>query len=152
MYSASARLPPSIDEYVFAGFLRRKPVTMTKAVTAVLTWVGGFDIFYYYALQDERFDREHGLHSAVVLLGPSRSILIGKVLHAVTLLGLVVFGVGASHGTAYYAGVAVAAVLLAWEHSLVRPHDLSRLDAAFFTMNGIISVVLFLAALGDRTW
>ena len=122
--------------------------TLFILAVAVLTWVGGFDIFY--ALQDEEFDREHVLHSAVVLLGRERSILVGKVLHGGTIVGLVVFGVGVGLGVVYYCGVVVAAILLVWEHHLVRPTDLSRLDAAFFTMNGIISIVVFLAALGDR--
>ena len=122
--------------------------TLFILAVAVLTWAGGFDIFY--ALQDEEFDREHGLHSAVVLLGRERSILVGKVLHGVTIVGLVVFGVGVGLDVVYYCGVVVAAILLAWEHHLVRPTDLSRLDAAFFKMNGIISIVVFLAALGDR--
>lgn len=115
---------------------------------AVLTWVAGFDIFY--ALQDEDFDREHGLHSAVVLLGQRHSILLAKALHGMTLAGLVLFGLGAGLGLAYFLGVAAAAALLAWEHQLVHPDDLSRLDAAFFQMNGIISIVVFLATLGDR--
>ncbi len=122
--------------------------TLFVLAVAVLTWVGGFDIFY--ALQDEEFDREHGLHSAVVLLGRDRSILVGKVLHGVTIVGLVVFGIGVGLGMVYYGGVTVAAILLFWEHHLVRPTDLSRLDAAFFKMNGVISIVVFLGALGDR--
>ena len=115
---------------------------------SVLTWVAGFDIFY--ALQDEEFDRAAGLHSAVVLLGQRRSILIAKLLHGITLVGLVAFGLGASLGTLFYIAVAVAAGLLAWEHSLVRPGDTSKLDAAFFQMNGVISIVVFLGVLADR--
>jgi len=122
--------------------------TLVLLAGGVLTWVGGFDIFY--ALQDEQFDREHGLRSAVVRLGRSRSILLAKSLHGVTLLGLLAFGVGVGLGVWYYVGVAVAAALLVWEHQLVRPDDLSRLDAAFYTMNGIIAIVIFLGTLGDR--
>jgi 4-hydroxybenzoate polyprenyltransferase len=122
--------------------------TLVLVACAVLTWVSGFDIFY--ALQDERFDRQHGLRSAVVRLGRARSILVAKSLHGVTLIALLAFGVGAGMGVWYYAGVAAAAALLLWEHQLVRPDDLSRLDAAFFTMNGIISIVVFLGTLGDR--
>jgi len=121
--------------------------TLVVLAVAVLTWVGGFDIFY--ALQDEEFDRAHGLHSAVVLLGRERSILAGKLLHGVTIVGLVLFGIGVGLGVVYYCGVVVAAILLAWEHHLVRPTDLSRLDAAFFRMNGIISIVVLLGALGE---
>jgi 4-hydroxybenzoate polyprenyltransferase len=119
------------------------------AITAaVVTWVAGFDMFY--ALQDESFDREHGLRSAVVLLGKVRSIFTAKILHGITLLGLTAFGIGAGFGTVYYVGVALAAAILAWEHSLVRPGDLSRLNAAFFQMNGIMSLIVFAFALGDR--
>ncbi|MGD2136478.1 MAG: UbiA-like polyprenyltransferase, partial [Gemmatimonadales bacterium] len=122
--------------------------TLLPAALAVLTWVAGFDVFY--ALQDEAFDREHGLKSAVVLLGRRRAILGARLLHGVTLAGLVVFGAATPFGALYYAGVAAAAVILAYEHRLVRPDDLSRLDAAFFTMNGIMSIVVFGFALGDR--
>jgi 4-hydroxybenzoate polyprenyltransferase len=118
------------------------------AAVAVAAWVGGFDILY--ALQDEGFDREHGLRSAVVLLGKGGSMTIAKLLHLVTLVALAAFGIGAGFGPIYYVGVGVAGLTLAWEHSLVLPHDLSRLDAAFFRMNGILSVVVFVFALGDR--
>lgn len=121
---------------------------LPTAAVAVMSWVAGFDILY--ALQDEGFDREHGLRSAVVLLGKLGSIGVSKLLHVLALAALVVFGSGAGFGPVYYAGVAVAAGLLTWEHRLVLPNDLSRLDAAFFRMNGIISVVVFLFALGDR--
>ncbi len=119
--------------------------TITVAVTC---WVGGFDIFY--ALQDEDFDRAERLKSAVVRFGRARSILLAKALHAVTILGLVEFGVGAGFGWPYYAAVAVGAAVLAWEHRVVRPDDLSRLDAAFFRANGLMSIIVFLGALGDR--
>lgn len=122
--------------------------TLPVIALAVLTWVGGFDIFY--ALPDESFDREHGLKSAVVLLGQRQAILLAKLLHGVTVGALVGFGLGTPFGAVYYAGVVVAAVLLAWEHQLVRPGDLSRLDAAFFRLNGIVSIVVLLFALGDR--
>jgi 4-hydroxybenzoate polyprenyltransferase len=115
---------------------------------AVMTWVAGFDIFY--ALPDEAFDRGEGLRSAVVRLGESRSILVAKLLHGVTIPGLALFGWGAGFGTLYFAGLLVAAGILIYEHRLVRPGDLSRLDAAFFTMNGVMSVTVFAFALADR--
>jgi 4-hydroxybenzoate polyprenyltransferase len=114
---------------------------------AVLTWVAGFDIFY--ALPDEGFDRDQGLRSAVVRLGQRRAILVAKLLHGVTIPALAVFGWAAGFGTMYLVGVAVAAAILVWEHRLVRPGDLSRLDAAFFTMNGVMSVTVFAFALVD---
>ena len=115
---------------------------------AVTFWVGGFDIFY--ALPDEAFDRAERLESLVVRLGQSRAILVAKLLHGLALAALVAFGVGAGLGGAYYAGVAAGAAVIAWEHRLVRPGDLSRLNAAFFTANGIVSIVVFLGALIDR--
>lgn len=115
---------------------------------AVATWVAGFDIFY--ALPDADFDRRTGLRSAVVRLGERRSILVAKLLHGVTIPALVLFGVGVGFGVWYYVGVGCAAVILAYEHHLVRPGDHSRLDAAFFTMNGIMSLVVFGFALLDR--
>jgi 4-hydroxybenzoate polyprenyltransferase len=115
---------------------------------AVTFWVGGFDIFY--ALQDEQFDRREGLHSAVVRFGQANGILLAKVLHSLALVALLLFGWGAGLGWAYYVGVAIGAAVIAYEHRLVQPGDLSRLNAAFFTMNGIVSIVVFLGALGDR--
>jgi 4-hydroxybenzoate polyprenyltransferase len=116
--------------------------------TAVATWVGGFDIFY--ALQDVAFDRENRLHSVPVAFGERKALVIARGLHMVTISGLIVAGVGAGAGLAYLLGVAVAAALLFYEQSLVRPGDLSRLDAAFFTMNGVISIVFLGFVLADR--
>ncbi|MDH4131452.1 MAG: putative 4-hydroxybenzoate polyprenyltransferase [Gemmatimonadota bacterium] len=115
---------------------------------AVATWVAGFDIFY--ALPDAHFDRTEGLRSAVVRLGEHRAILLAKLLHGVTILGLASFGWIAGFGLWYVTGIVAAAGILAWEHQLVRPGDLSRLDAAFFTMNGVMSVTVFVFALADR--
>src|SRR5438034_6679987 len=115
---------------------------------AVTFWVGGFDVFY--ALQDEAFDRSERLESLGVRLGRRRAILAAKLLHGLALGALVLFGIGAGLGVAYYAGVALGATLIAWEHRLVQPGDLSRLDAAFFGANGLVSVVVFLGALMDR--
>lgn len=126
-----------------------QPWWVLIAITvAVATWVAGFDIFY--ALPDETFDRGHGLRSAVVRLGEKHSILLAKVLHGVTIPALVLFGYGAGFSNWYLGGVVVAALLLAYEHQLVKPGDLSKLDAAFFQLNGIMSVTVFLFALVDR--
>jgi 4-hydroxybenzoate polyprenyltransferase len=115
---------------------------------AVTCWVAGFDVFY--ALQDEAFDRAERLQSLVVRLGQGRGILAAKAMHGFAILALLAFGVGAGLGWPYYVGVAIGAALIAWEHRLVKPGDLSRLDAAFFTANGIVSIVVFLGALVDR--
>jgi 4-hydroxybenzoate polyprenyltransferase len=121
---------------------------LVVVAAAVTCWVAGFDVFY--ALQDEAFDRAERLKSLVVRLGQGRAILAAKVLHGVAIAALVAFGYRAELGWPYYAGVAVGAGLIAWEHRLVKPGDLSRLDAAFFTANGIVSIVVFLGALVDR--
>ena len=126
-----------------------RPAWLLLAVTlGVATWVAGFDIFY--ALPDLGFDRSHGLRSAVVRLGERRAILLAKLLHGVTVPALALFGWGAGFGAWYFAGLVVAAGILAYEHRLVRPGDLTRLDAAFFTMNGVMSVTVFTFALIDR--
>jgi 4-hydroxybenzoate polyprenyltransferase len=126
-----------------------EPGWLLWALAAAVTfWVGGFDVFY--ALQDEQFDRTEGLHSAVVRLGRRGGIRFGKIQHGLALVALVAVGWGAGLGAPYYAGVAIGAALIAYEHRLVRPDDLSQLNAAFFTVNGIVSVVVFLGALVDR--
>jgi 4-hydroxybenzoate polyprenyltransferase len=115
---------------------------------AVATWVAGFDILY--ALQDRTFDLSQGLHSIPVAFGPETAVRISKVLHAGTVLALMVVGWATGAGGLYAVGVAVAAALLLYEHTLVTPHDLRRLDAAFFTMNGVISIAFFLFVLAER--
>ena len=122
--------------------------SLVAVTVAVATWVAGFDIFY--ALPDVSFDRTEGLRSAVVRLGERRSILLAKALHGATIPALVLFGYGAGFGGWYYAGVTVAAGILVYEHQLVKPGNVSRLDAAFFTMNGVMSVTVFGFALVDR--
>ena len=123
--------------------------------TAVVTWGAGFDVLY--ALPDIAFDRTHGLHSIPAALGERGAIAVSRGLHAVTLLSLALVGVGAFQGggvapVLYWTGLLVVAALLLYEHSLVRPGDLSRLDAAFFTMNGVISLLLFGFVLAGRLY
>jgi 4-hydroxybenzoate polyprenyltransferase len=115
---------------------------------AVASWVGGFDIFY--ALQDTQFDREHGLFSLPATIGERGAIAVARALHVIVVLALGAAGLGVGAGWIYGAGVAVVAALLVYEHALVRPGDLSRLDAAFFTMNGVISLAFFAFVLADR--
>src|SRR5256886_5200461 len=109
---------------------------------AVTFWVGGFDVFY--ALQDEGFDRSERLESLVVRLGQARAILAAKVLHGLALVALVLFGMGATLGPAYYIGVAVGAALIAWEHRLVEPGDPSRVNAGVFTADGSVRILVVL--------
>ena len=122
--------------------------TLPVLAAAITFWVGGFD--FLYALQDEAFDRAHGIRSAVVRYGRGGAVLGARVLHALTVVCLVALGLGAGFGRWYDLGLIVAAGLLLWEHRLVTPHDLSRLGAAFFTLHGVMSIVVFLGALADR--
>jgi 4-hydroxybenzoate polyprenyltransferase len=114
---------------------------------AVLVWVAGFDIFY--ALQDLDFDRKKGLHSIPVLLGEKGAIFLGKVLHGLMVGLLLLLPQGLPLGMIYYAGIGVISLMIAWEHHLVKPGDLSKLNAAFFNMNGYISVTIFCFTLAD---
>ena len=114
----------------------------------VSSWTAGFDILY--ALQDEDFDRAERLHSVPVVFGRRGALAIARGLHVLTIASLAAVGVGVPVGWLYAAGVCVAAGLLLYEHSLVRGDDLSRLDAAFFTMNGVISLTFFGFVLAER--
>jgi 4-hydroxybenzoate polyprenyltransferase len=114
---------------------------------AVLFWVAGFDIFY--ALQDYDYDVERGLHSVPSRLGKEKSFLLVRSFHGLMLLFLLLVLPGSGLGWIYFCGVIVVAGLLAYEHMLVKPDDLSKLDAAFFNMNGYISVTIFIFTLID---
>jgi 4-hydroxybenzoate polyprenyltransferase len=125
------------------------PVWMLPVLAAaVMTWSGGFDILY--ALQDVAFDRANRLHSLPAALGAPRALMVARALHVGTVLLLALVGWATAGGPLYALGVAVVAVLLLYEHSLVKPDDLSKLDAAFFTMNGIISISFFTCVLLER--
>ncbi|MCS7007774.1 MAG: UbiA-like polyprenyltransferase [Thermoleophilia bacterium] len=107
--------------------------------TAVALWVAGFDLFY--SLLDLEHDRAHGLHSWAVRFGP-RGVLHGaRALHAATVALFTLAGLGLGAGLPYWLGVSAVAALLGYEHALVRPDDLRRLNTAFFTVNGVLSVV-----------
>ena len=108
---------------------------------AVALWVAGFDLFY--SLFDLEHDRAEGLHSWATRFGEQGVFLGARVHHLGTVALLAAAGIGLDVGVLYWTGVAAVAALLAYEHSLVRPGDLRRLDAAFFTVNGVISVVFF---------
>jgi 4-hydroxybenzoate polyprenyltransferase len=114
----------------------------------VMTWVAGFDVLY--ALQDVVFDRQAGLHSIPAALGEARALTVARALHIATVMALAAVGSGVGAGWLYWVGLAVVAALLLYEHSLVRAGDLSKLDAAFFTMNGIISIAFFGFVLAER--
>ena len=116
---------------------------------AVATWIAGFDLFY--SLFDREVDLEQGLHSVAARFGVGGVFRGARILHVTTVLLLIAVGLGLHLGWFYWVGVVVVAALLAYEHSLVRPDDLRRLDAAFFTVNGVISVVFLAFVLAEVT-
>jgi len=121
---------------------------LVALAAAVMTWVGGFDVFY--SLADMEFDRANALYSLPAKVGARRAIAIAHVLHAITVAALVAVGVATHLGVFYWLGVALAGAILAYEHSIVRPGDLSKLDAAFFSMNGMLSLAFFFFVLAER--
>jgi 4-hydroxybenzoate polyprenyltransferase len=114
---------------------------------AVAVWIAGFDLFY--SLFDVDVDRAEGLHSWATRWGERGVFRGARALHLATVAFLVAAGLGLPVGALYWIGVSVVAALLLYEHTLVRPGDLQRLDAAFFTTNGAISVAFFLFVLVD---
>lgn len=111
---------------------------------AVLLWVAGFDIIY--SLQDVDFDRREGLHSIPARFGASTGLAIARVFHAGAVAALIsIYPLQPLHPV-YFLGIVAVAGLLIYEHSLVKPDDLSRVNIAFFTANGLVSIVYFLAA------
>jgi 4-hydroxybenzoate polyprenyltransferase len=115
---------------------------------ALTVWIGGFDLIY--ACQDVEFDRANGLHSFPARFGIAPALLAARVCHALTIVAFVVLGWMVGLGAAYWVGVLAVAGLFVYEHSLVSPVDLSRLDVAFFNVNGYIAVILFFAVLAGR--
>lgn len=114
---------------------------------AVLLWTAGFDVIY--SLQDEEFDRENGLRSLPQTIGKRRALAVSRACHVLAIIALCA-GVALNSGGAFaWVGVAFAAVLLAYEQSLVRPDDLSRVNLAFFTLNGFVSIGFFIFVLMD---
>jgi 4-hydroxybenzoate polyprenyltransferase len=114
---------------------------------AVAAWVAGFDILY--SLFDLEVDRAQGLHSLPARFGVRAAFAVARACHLATVGFLVLAGLGLSVGALYWAGVGAVALLLAYEHSLVSPTDLRRLDMAFFTLNGVVSLTLFAFVLAD---
>jgi 4-hydroxybenzoate polyprenyltransferase len=114
---------------------------------AVAAWVAGFDLFY--SLFDTEVDRREGLHSWATRFGERGAFLGARALHLATVALLVLAGLGLGVDIWYWLGVLAVGGLLVYEHSLVRPGDLRRLDAAFFTMNGVISVAFFAFVVAD---
>jgi 4-hydroxybenzoate polyprenyltransferase len=137
-------IAPSAAWIAVRGSLDPRILLLTAAVTF---WVAGFDVLY--ACQDFDFDRDSGLHSIPRYLGISRALWVARAFHVIMLLLLAAVLLAFGMGKLAIAGVAVVAALLAYEHSLVSAGDLRKLNAAFFTMNGVISVVFFVFVAGD---
>ncbi|MGI8424771.1 MAG: UbiA-like polyprenyltransferase [Chloroflexota bacterium] len=114
---------------------------------AVATWIAGFDLLY--ACQDIEFDRKTGLHSVPARFGVAATLRLASGLHVITVGALVWIGLVVGLGIVYWVGVAIAAGLLIYEHSLLAPNDLSRLNVAFFNVNGYIALVLLVAVAGE---
>jgi 4-hydroxybenzoate polyprenyltransferase len=113
----------------------------------VLFWVSGFDIIY--SLQDEKFDKTQKLHSIPVLLGKKNALNLAKLLHSVTIILLAQIGNFAEFGKLYWIGFSVFSALLIYQHTLVKHNDLSKINLAFFTTNGIASVIFGVFVIAD---
>jgi 4-hydroxybenzoate polyprenyltransferase len=137
-------MAPAAAWVAFRGELSLTPVLLGLAVTF---WVSGFDILY--ACQDYDFDTKAGLHSIPARFGIGRSLKIAALLHLVMVCMLVGVGISMPLGWIYFGGVLVVASLLVYEHSLVKPEDLSKVNVAFFQMNILISIGLLCVTLAD---
>ena len=113
---------------------------------ALTVWIAGFDVIY--ACQDVTFDRAHGLHSVPARFGIDAALTIARLNHVLTAVALAVLGIMTGLGIIYWIGWVAVVALLVYEHSLVSARDLSRLDMAFFNVNGYIAVVVFVATVG----
>jgi 4-hydroxybenzoate polyprenyltransferase len=109
-------------------------------------WIAGFDLIY--ACQDVEFDRAHGLHSVPARFGIPAALALARINHVLTAAALALLAMLTGLGLVYWLGWLVVVGLLAYEHSLVSARDLSRLDMAFFNVNGYIAVVVLVAVVG----
>jgi len=114
---------------------------------AVVFWLAGFDIIY--SLQDREFDRTHGLYSIPVRFGVAAALRLSTLFHLCTIAFLALVGLSAAMGLIYWLGFLAVALVLFWEHRIVTPDDLSRINRAFFDLNAYVSICYFLATLGD---
>jgi 4-hydroxybenzoate polyprenyltransferase len=124
-------------------FWRLEDVPAWLLLAALTVWIGGFDLIY--ACQDVDFDRREGLHSFPARFGIAAALRLAQICHALTVLLLAAVGAWFQLGWLYWLGLAAIGALFVWEHSLVKPHDLSRLNLAFFNVNGYISLTIFVA-------
>ena len=113
----------------------------------VLLWTAGFDVIY--ACQDVNFDRKHGLHSIPARIGIRWTLWVSSALHVIAVLLLFGIPLLTELGLFYYIGVGIVVLIFIYEHAIVKPHDLSRVNLAFFTLNGMISLVLMALSIAD---
>ena len=139
-------LAPSAAWVAVRGSLDPRILVLTAAV---MLWVGGFDVLY--ACQDFEHDREVGLHSIPQAIGIPAAFRVARIMHLAMLALLVTFGYLFHFGVAGWLGIVAAGLLLGYEHAIVSPRDLRRLNAAFFTMNGVIAMV-FLVFVAADVW
>lgn len=137
-------MAPAAAWIAVRGSLDPRILLLTAAVTF---WVGGFDVLY--ACQDFDFDRESGLHSIPRYVGIAPALWIARGFHLIMVSLLIGFVIAFSLGKLADVGIAAVILLLVYEHSLVKPNDLSKLNAAFFTMNGVLSVMFFVFVAAD---
>lgn len=140
-------IAPAAAWIAVRGSLDPRILLLTAAVTF---WVGGFDVLY--ACQDYEFDRQTGLHSLPRFCGIGAALWIARGFHLIMVVLLVLLAMAFGLGPLTLAGIVAVILLLVYEHSLVKPNDLSRLNAAFFTMNGVISVLFFVFVAADVLW
>ncbi len=140
-------IAPAAAWIAVRGSLDAPILLLTAAVTL---WTAGFDIIY--ACQDHDFDRETGLHSIPAALGIRNALLVSRLLHLAMIALLAWLARAMDLGLLSLAGVAVVAALLVYEHLLVKPDDLSRVNAAFFTVNGFVSVLFLVFWAADILW
>jgi 4-hydroxybenzoate polyprenyltransferase len=142
--AAIALSPPAAWLAVHPSSLGAHAVLLAVAVT---TWIGGFDVIY--ACQDIEVDRREGLFSMPAALGPGVALWIARLSHVLTIVALVWLGLAAQLGVLYWCGTGIAALLLMVENAVVRANDFSKVNLAFFTINGIVSVVFAGLAIAD---
>ncbi len=157
-YSFTKRFS-SISHFVLGLALALSPIGAWIAITggitvtpfilaiAVLLWTAGFDIIY--ACQDLESDKKTELHSIPKMMGIKNSLRLSSLLHIFMVIALFVFMHFANLGFIYFGGVIVVSMMLVYEHSLIKPHDLSKINLAFFTVNGFISMLLMVVTLVD---
>lgn len=141
---ASLGIAPIGAWIAVTGRLDAAPIVLGAGVAA---WVAGFDILY--ACQDAEFDRGAGLHAVPARFGVARALTIARALHLLAIASWLLLGTFLPLGGFWYGGVLAAAALLAWEHRLVRADDLTRIDQAFFTINGLIAFLILGAVIAD---